>query len=246
MFILEEYIVKKILLTAFIMLICVFTLSACDKNAQQLNDSHIHMFGDWVAVKEATCTISGKQNRSCNCGEEETRIIDALGHIEIIDTAIAATCTTDGKTEGKHCSRCNEILVAQAVLGKLGHIEVIDTAIAATCTTDGKTEGKHCSRCNEILVAQTVIDKFGHSFGEWSVTKYATSTEKGERTHTCNICNISERNDIDVISYDGSLGSAGKITDTTVVISVFANDSGTFWNFNSSNDLDTVENMHRH
>ena len=287
MFILEEYIVKKILLTAFIMLICVFTLSACDKNAQQSNNSHIHMFGDWVTVKEATCTISGKQNRSCNCGEEETRIIDALGHIEIIDTAIAATCTTDGKTEGKHCSRCNEILVAQAVLGKLGHIEVIDTAIAPTCTADGKTEGKHCLRCNEIFVAQTLLGKLGHtevidaavvatcttdgktegkhcsrcdetlvasktekalghSYGDWSIIKYATESNEGKRVHTCTTCNISEYSVIDIIRYDGSLGSAGKISDSTLIVSIFANDSGTFWDFSSAEDHKTINTMYEH
>ena len=202
------------------------------------------------AAVAATCTTDGKtEGTHCSrCNEilVAQTVLGKLGHLEVTDASVAATCTTDGKTEGTHCSRCNEILVVQTVLGKLGHLEVTDAAVAATCTTDGKTEGTHCSRCNEILVVQTVLGKLGHKFGEWSVTKYATSTEKGERTHTCNICNISELKDIDIISYDGSLGSAGNITDTTVVVSIFANDSGTFWDFNSSNDLETVEIMHKH
>lgn len=37
-------------------------------------------------------------------------------HTEIIDAAVSATCTTDGKTEGKHCSVCNETLVAQNIV----------------------------------------------------------------------------------------------------------------------------------
>ena len=116
-----------------------------------------HAFGSWNTVKQATCKEEGKLVRTCSkCSEtEETTVSKTNIHAEVIDTAVAATCTVDGKTEGKHCSVCDKIIVAQTTIGKLGHVEVIDAAVAATCTTDGKTEGKHCSRCNETLVAQT-------------------------------------------------------------------------------------------
>ena len=39
--------------------------------------------------------------------------IPALGHVEVIDPAVEATQTVPGKTAGSHCSRCNEVLVAQ-------------------------------------------------------------------------------------------------------------------------------------
>ena len=60
-------------------------------------------------------------------------------------------------TEGKHCSVCEAILVAQESVPALGHTEVIDAAVDATCTEAGKTEGKHCSVCGVVVVAQTVI-----------------------------------------------------------------------------------------
>ena len=33
-------------------------------------------------------------------------------HTEVVDKAVAATCTTTGKTQGKHCSVCNKVTVA--------------------------------------------------------------------------------------------------------------------------------------
>ena len=222
------------------------TLSETTDDTKSENNIHIHYFSEWTTVEYATCTVNGEQERSCVCGEKETNIIDAIGHTEVTDAAVAATCTAGGKTEGKHCSVCNEVLVAQIATDKLCHTEVTDAAVAATCTADGKTEGKHCSVCNETLVAQTVVGKFGHKFGDWSITKYATNSQEGERVHICSLCNTSEYDVIDIIRYDGSLGSAGKISDTTIIVSIFANDSETSWNFSSDEDCETINTMYEH
>ena len=43
-------------------------------------------------------------------------------HVKVIDTpAIVATCTTDGRTEGSHCSVCNEVLSVSEVIKATGH-----------------------------------------------------------------------------------------------------------------------------
>lgn len=42
-------------------------------------------------------------------------------HKEVIDKAIPAGCLTNGKTEGKHCSECGEVIVAQKNILPLGH-----------------------------------------------------------------------------------------------------------------------------
>ena len=123
--------------------------------------NHSHYFVPTTV--QPTCTTVGVTTYACSCGEKYMMEIPALGHTEVIDSAVAPTCTTDGKTEGKHCLVCNEVFTAQTTIPALGHTEVIDSAVTPTCTTSGKTEGKYCSVCKTVLVAQATIAPLGHT-----------------------------------------------------------------------------------
>jgi len=55
--------------------------------------------------------------------------VDAKGHTEVADEAVAATCTETGLTEGSHCSVCGEVLTAQQTVAAKGHTAVTDEAV---------------------------------------------------------------------------------------------------------------------
>ena len=138
----------------------------------ELSTTGVHIWGEWLTVKQATCKDEGQLIRVCSkCStSEQTTVAKTETHTEVIDVAISATCTVDGKTEGKHCSVCGITLVEQTTIKAKGHTEVIDEAISPTCTAEGKTEGKHCSICNKVIIAQTSIGTVDHTFNNGACT----------------------------------------------------------------------------
>ncbi len=140
-------------------------------------------------TEEPSCSKEGTKVFTCSCGDSYSEAVAKLNHTEAIDASIAPTCTTDGKTEGKHCSVCNEVILAQQTVPATGHTEKILPAVEPTCTTDGKTEGKQCSVCSEIIVEQKSIDAEGHKYTP--VVTAPTCIKGGFTTYTCSVCNDS-------------------------------------------------------
>ena len=65
----------------------------------------------------------------------------------------------------------------------------------ATCTTDGEASYV-CSDCNTTWTEP--IPMTGHQYSdEWTIDKYPTTTEKGEKSHHCKLCD--DRKDIEEI-----------------------------------------------
>ena len=156
-----------------------------------------HDWDEGKITKAATCEEKGVKTYTCRtCKKTRTEDVPALGHQAVTDAAVAATCETDGKTEGSHCSVCGKVLVKQETVKATGHKPVTDAAVAATCETDGKTEGSHCSVCGKVLTEQKTIPAFGHTWDAGKITKEAACETKGVKTYTCEMCKKTRTEEI--------------------------------------------------
>ena len=136
-----------------------------------------HTAGEAVAenLKAATCTEAGSVDSVVYCTvcnaevSRKTVEIHATGHSEVVDAAVAATCTESGLTEGSHCSVCNAIIKAQDVIPATGHKAdsiVIENVVAATYEAAGSYDSVvYCSVCKvelsrtKVVVPQLVAPK---------------------------------------------------------------------------------------
>ena len=89
---------------------------ACNETYEQGTVLEIvdHKWTEISVEKEATCKAEGKHTVQCDfCAGQQEEVIPQLEHNVVVDPSVTATCTTAGKTEGKHCTICNTVLEAQ-------------------------------------------------------------------------------------------------------------------------------------
>lgn len=170
------------------------SITAKDASTADYNKASFstHSYGDPVEVT-ATCETPGTKTYTCTVEgcTSNTLVIEtapATEHTEVVDEAKAPTCTETGLTEGKHCSVCEKVFVAQEVVPVLAHNEVVDAAKAPTCTETGLTEGKHCADCNAVIVAQETVAALGHTVVvEEAVEPTYSATGRTEGKY-CSVC----------------------------------------------------------
>ena len=175
-----------------------------------------HSWGEWTVTTPASCTATGEETRTCDrCAATGKRELAKTGHREVVDPAVEATCTATGLTEGKHCSVCHAVIVAQEVVPMKEHTVVTVPGKAATCTEAGLTDGEKCSVCGKELKAQETIKALGHSWDEGKVTTAPTYEKTGVKTYTCGICKATKTESIPQLVNSGSGSSGGGSNKTT-------------------------------
>ena len=139
---------------------------------------------DWETNGDAVVTTSGA-SRSVTvtyteAGVTKTATFEiSVGHIDDEILIKAPTCTENGLKNCK-CTICGD--TRTEVVSATGH------KFAKEWTKDG-TYHWHAATCEHTT---EVSGKVTHTFGEWTVTKAATCTEKGEKKTTCTTCGYEE------------------------------------------------------
>ncbi len=152
--------------------------------AQEVVEATGHDYDE--EVTEPTCTEQGYTTYTCHCKHSYIDdYVDALGHTEVIDNAVASTCTETGLTEGKHCSVCEEVLIAQEVVEATGH-DYDEVVTEPTCTEQGYTT--YTCHCND-----SYIDNYVEALGHTEVVDNAVNATFSSPGLTagshCSVCN---------------------------------------------------------
>ena len=176
--------------------------------------NHKHSYTSTI-TEQPTCTEDGIKTFKCSeCGDTYTETIPATGHTEVIDKAVPATCTTNGKSEGSHCSVCGEVIKAQKVIKATGHkFGSWSTTKSATCIESG-TQTRKCSACGKTETK--TIPATGHKSSNWIVDKSAAIGVKGSKHKECTVCGkVLETAEIPALSKQNISSATVKLSATS-------------------------------
>ena len=128
-----------------------FTCTRCGDTYTEVIKTKGHVYKRTVVA--AGCETDGYTLVECmECHDSfKEGYVGAKGHTIVTDKAVAATCTTAGKTEGSHCSVCGKVIKAQTEIKAKGHVAgdwITDKAAAV-----GVKGRKHrsCMVCGAVV-----------------------------------------------------------------------------------------------
>ena len=193
-----------------------FTCTRCGDTYTEVIKTKGHVYKRTVVA--AGCETDGYTLVECmECHDSFNEgYVGAKGHTIVTDKAVAATCTTAGKTEGSHCSVCGKVIKAQTEIKAKGHVAggwITDKAAAV-----GVKGRKHrsCMVCGAVVESADIPALSPKSISSASVSlSIATYSFDGKvktPSVTVKLGSTALRNGIDyVVSYRNNK-NVGKAT----------------------------------
>ena len=129
----------------------------------------------------------------------------------VILDAVASTCTKTGTTEGKKCTACGKVTVAQQTVAKKAH-SYKNVTTKATLSKNGKVENK-CSVCGYVSKITTVYYPKTIKLSTTSYT-YNGKTKKPSVTVKDSKGNTLKKDTDYTVKYESGRKSTGKYTVT--------------------------------
>lgn len=193
-----------------------FTCTRCGDTYTEVIKAKGHVYKRTVVA--AGCETDGYTLVECmECHDSfKEDHVSAKGHTIVTDKAVAATCTTAGKTEGSHCSVCGKVIKAQTEIKAKGHVAgdwITDKAAAV-----GVKGRKHrsCTVCGAVVETADIPALSPKSISSAAVSlSIATCSFDGKvktPSVTVKLGSTALRNGIDyVVSYSNNK-NVGKAT----------------------------------
>ncbi|MBO5715661.1 MAG: leucine-rich repeat domain-containing protein [Clostridia bacterium] len=153
---------------------------------------HVHTFGEWEKIRDASCTQQGVERRFCDCGEMQEKKYDKLPHVE-------SDWIYDKEKDNlkKICTSCGKNLQFNSLENHTHNWSDYVTKTEPTCTS----EGMDIRTCNCGAIDEKIISAKDHSFDEWKITLESKCGVEGTESRTCLICNEIESKSISALSH---------------------------------------------
>ena len=193
-----------------------FTCTRCGDTYTEVIKAKGHVYKRTVVA--AGCETDGYTLVECmECHDSfKEAYVGAKGHTIVTDKAVAATCTTAGKTEGSHCSVCGKVIKAQTEIKAKGHVAgdwITDKAAAV-----GVKGRKHrsCTVCGAVVESADIPALSPKSISSatvsLSIAAYSFDGKVKTPSVTVKLGSTALRNGIDyVVSYRNNK-NVGKAT----------------------------------
>ncbi len=120
-----------------------------------------HDWNEGVQTEAPTCSKVGVMTFTCTiCDATKNEDIGKIGHTEETVEGHAATCTESGLTDGKKCSVCKEVLLAQEEIPALKHAYTTTYVWSddnSTCTATATCQNDASHTITETATVATVV-----------------------------------------------------------------------------------------